>query len=74
MVPTKQSYRRETMADSFRYMAERLEKGRGFWERLPGGGWRINTNPEKCAAKRKELLEKAKSYMNYDSYIEGYDG
>ncbi len=72
MAPTKQYYRHETMADSFMYLAKRLKDGRGFWKQLPGGSWVICTNPAECEAKRKELIEKAEAYRNYDSYVEGY--
>ncbi len=72
MVPIKQSFRHETMADSFMYMAQRIKDGRGFWRQLPGGTWVLCNDPNECKAKIKELVEKAESYRNYDSYVEGY--
>ena len=42
---------------SFLEYAERIQKGRGFWD-----GGIICNDPAKCKAKRKELIELANAY------------
>ena len=75
---TMNQFPKPALARMYRERAQRMvDNHRGYWDRAPGGGWKLICDPEKCKQKIKELREIAnelESPERYEQVMEGYGG